>query len=275
LGCLYFTAPDLFWELVEYYVASEPNPTLLVDTLHTLRRVPIEHAVRVAALAEQILNRTPITAERNDVREACMHVFCSFTLHANDTTSAALTQRSLTAIIAAIHSIEAANEGVTPWPLDAQKQFGGLLRCADEIAQRLYFASGAFQNPSQDRTFLPIDVFYEHAKPILAQLADIGHPHTAHQILQGLVHFIAIDPAGVLILAGRVARAGSKYGYQYEQLAEKLMVDMVEQYLAEHRPLLRERPDCHTALMDILDIFVRVGWPRAHHLTYHLSDIYR
>jgi signal recognition particle GTPase len=315
LGSLYWTAPDLFWELVEYYAANEPNPTLLVDTLHTLRRVPVEHAVRVVALAEQILNRTPITSERSDVRDACMHVFYSLALHANDAKSAAildgfindpvtykqdvhrlildlsveytateivvrerafnLTQRSLTAIIAAMHNIEAANDGVTPWPPDVQKQFGGLLRCADEIAQRLYFASGVFKNPSQDRTFLPADVFYEHAKPILTQLADIGHPHTAHQILEALVHFIAIDPADVLILAGHVVRTGSKYGYQYEQLAEKLMVDMVEQYLAEHRPLLRERPDCHTALMDILDIFVRVGWPRAHQLTYHLSDIYR
>jgi hypothetical protein len=186
-----------------------------------------------------------------------------------------LTQQSLTAIIAAMRGIETANEKVIPWSPDVQKQFGGLLRCADEIAQRLYFASGAFRNPSQDRTFLPAEVFYEHAKPILAQLADIEHPHTAHQVLEALVHFIGNDPAGVLILAGSVVRTGSRYGYQYEQLAEKLMVDMVEQYLAEHRPMLRERPDCHTALMDILDIFVRVGWPRAHQLTYHLSDIYR
>jgi hypothetical protein len=40
--------------------------------------------------AEQILNRTPITAERNDVRDACVHVFCALDLYANDTTSAAI-----------------------------------------------------------------------------------------------------------------------------------------------------------------------------------------
>src|SRR5207248_1353803 len=129
---------------------------------------------------------------------------------------------------------------------------------------RLYFASGALKNANPAGTFLSPDVFYEHARPILAQLAGIGHPHTAHQILDTLKHFISTDQSGVLLLAAEVVRTGSKYGYQYEGLAERLIVDMVERYLAEYRPILRERTECHTALMDILDVFVRVGWPRAH-----------
>ena len=84
-----------------------------------------------------------------------------------------------------------------------------------------------------------------------------------------------MDAAGVLLLIGDAVNAGSKYGYAYDQLAERLMVKVVERYLAEFRPLLRERPECHTALMSILDAFVRVGWTSAHQLTYQLSDIYR
>jgi hypothetical protein len=38
---------------------------------------------------------------------------------------------------------------------------------------------------------------------------------------------------------------------------------------------LREHPEGNVALMEILDIFVRVGWPRALQLTYRLGDIYR
>jgi len=82
-------------------------------------------------------------------------------------------------------------------------------------------------------------------------------------------------PAGVLFLISDAVTAGSKFGYQYEQLAEGLIVEIVERYLAEFRSLLREQPDCHKALMRILDVFVRVGWPSAHQLTYQLSDIYR
>ena len=121
---------------------------------------------------------------------------------------------------------------------------------------------------------LPPDVFYQHAQPLFVLLAGIGYPHTAHYVLGTLKYFIAVDPPGVLLLVGDVVRTGSKYNYQYEQLAEGLMVEIVERYLAEYRPILRDRA-CYTALMDILDIFVRVGWPRAHQLTYQLSDIYR
>jgi hypothetical protein len=38
--------------------------------------------------------------------------------------------------------------------------------------------------------------------------------------------------------------------------------------------MLRERLDCHAALMGILEIVVRVGWPDAHQFTYRLSEIY-
>jgi len=312
---LYQTAPELFWELLEHIAAEEPNPTILLQAAQTLYHVPVAHAARAATLASQIFNRTPSTAEPSKVRDACIHVFCEFDLYASDeisrhtleglvkdptmyandvqriildlsvkitvsevavrTRAFTLLQHSLTTIKAAMQDIILANKGTTPWPSEVQAQYGGLLRCADEIAQRLHFAAEAFKDESQEPTFLPAAVFYEHSKPILTDLADIGHPHIAHNVLEALVHFIRTDPAGVLILAGKVVGSGSKYGYQYEPMAETLITDMVGQYLAEYRHFLRESSDCHAALMDILDTFVRVGWPRAHQLTYRLSEIYR
>jgi hypothetical protein len=77
----------------------------------------------------------------------------------------------------------------------------------------------------------------------------------------------------VLLLIGEAIKASSAHGYQYEQL--QLIVRMVERYLADFRPLLREHRECNAALMEILDVFVRVGWPGAHQLTYRLNSIYR
>ena len=315
LCCLYHTAPDLLWDLLEYDAATEPNPTVLVYALQALRRIPIKHAARTAALTQQIFNRTTTDAKRNNVHDACIHIFCQLFLHANDATSTAvieriiadptthapdvqhliltlsctftateqpirtstfaLTHRALNNIISAMRAIEAANQGLAQWPNTAREQYTGLMLSADQAAQSLYLASGAFNNSSNERTFLPPDVFYEHAKPLIVLLADIGHPHIAHSLLDTLEYFIAVDPPGVLLLVGHVVRAGSKYGYQSEPLAEGLMVEIVERYLAEYRPVLREHRECHAALMDVLDIFVRVGWPRAHQLTYQLSEIYR
>jgi len=217
IGCVYNTAPNLFWELLEHYARNQHNPTMLVDALHALRRIPVVHAVRTAALAKDIFNQAENTAERNDVRDAAIHVFCSLYLHASEPTCTAiierliyspvtfandvqrlildlsvnfatpdaslrervynLLQRILTNITTAMGVIEAANAHITPRTPNVQAEFGGLLKCADEIARRLYFASGAFRNSNQDREFLPADVFYEHAAPLLAQLAVIGyHP---------------------------------------------------------------------------------------------------
>src|SRR5579862_910544 len=106
-------------------------------------------------------------------------------------------------------------------------------------------------------------------------LAGVGHPHIAHSILEALQFFIPVDPPVVLLVVGDVVRTGSKYGYQYELLAMDLMVKIIEQYLAAYRTILRENPACSQALMDTLDVFVRVGWPKAHRLAYRLNEIFQ
>jgi hypothetical protein len=315
LTCLYYTAPDLFWSLLAYYAQNEQNPTVLVDTCGALRSLPALHAAKTAELTETILNRTTGSAENKDVQDTCITIFSDLSLWASDANSTAiinrlirdpiahaqslqhlilhvagslptsdprvteaafaLVHRTLTNIIDAIRSLEADHPGTAPWPAAVQEQYAELMRCADEVAQRLYFASGAFKNADKDRAVLQPEVFYQHAKPLFVLLATIGHPHTAHRVLETLQYFIAVDPPGILVLIADVVRTGSKYGYQYESLAETVMVETVERYLAEYRPILREHPECHTAIIDILDVFVQVGWPRAHQLAYRLGEIYR
>jgi hypothetical protein len=277
--------------------------------------MPTTHVTRTIALARQILERTPRAEERNEVRDAAIHIFSARYLDCDEPTCTAfieqlithpasnakdlqrlildlsvdftasdaalrtrvyaLTERILTNTVAAMTAIETANEQQTQWPDEEQKLFSRLTCCADEIAQRLYLTSGAFKHPNNDSTLLPAETFYNHAKPLLARLTAVGHPHTAYNVLGTLKHFIALDPADILIIIGDTVRTSSRYGYQLESLAETLMVEMVEEYLTEYRAVLRERPECHAALMDVLDAFVRVGWPRAHQLTYRLSEIYR
>ncbi len=73
----------------------------------------------------------------------------------------------------------------------------------------------------------------------------------------------------------RAVRAGRAWNYQYESQAADLVVKLVEQYLADHRTLLREDDECRLALLDLLDVFVEAGWPRAHQLTILLDQIFR
>ena len=74
---------------------------------------------------------------------------------------------------------------------------------------------------------------------------------------------------------GRVVLGGQQGGYQYESLAANLMVRLVEQYLAEHRTLLREDAESRQTLIDILDVFVQAGWPTTRRLAYGPDEIPR
>jgi len=187
----------------------------------------------------------------------------------------ALLRRILDAHIAAKNALDA-SFAVAPekWQGADRELYGKVLKGIDEVATRIQLTSGA-RNHGNAELPPPSAAFFEHARPLLESLASMAHPHTAHAVIETLAFFVPLDPMGVLRLIAQSIKTSAADNYQFEPLAEDLVVKTVERYLAEFRPLLREHPEGNFALMEILDIFVRVGWPRALQLTYRLGDIYR
>jgi len=168
------------------------------------------------------------------------------------------------------------------WPEAERENVKRLIRVLDHAAKEIYFASGAYDNRRQDRQpgheGLSTDQrrrFFEESRPILDALSDSGLPSIAHNLLQTLESFVPFDPRAVFLRARNVVRAGVSGGYQFEQMAADLVVRLVERYLAEYRELLQDNPECREALIELLDTFVRAGWPAARQLTYRLEDIFR
>jgi hypothetical protein len=156
-----------------------------------------------------------------------------------------------------------------------------LARQIDHVSSEIYFASGACDasryatsgsssplTDSQRR-------FYNESKKLISMLVESDLPSVTHHLLQTLELFIPVDPADVFISIGKIVTHAQRSGYQYESLAEQLVVKIVERYLADYRALFRENEECRDYLIRILSIFVEVGWPSAHQLTYRLEDIYR
>jgi hypothetical protein len=153
------------------------------------------------------------------------------------------------------------------WPEADQETTNSLMHLINDIGA--YFAEASTQSKQ----------FYQEAGAILDELADAlldaPLPSAAHYLLETLEHFIPVDPPGVFLRIHHVVLAGQQMGYQYTPLVADLIVRLVERYLAEYRTLFQQNADCRRALIEVLDIFVKVGWPSARRLTYRLEEIFR
>lgn len=194
-----------------------------------------------------------------------------------------LVERILRSVRNALEDLEDGHAEVpfNEWPQQDVDKAKSLLHLIDAVSREIYFASGAYDSkhqgqPGVARTLKPESKrFYQEADRILDELAEAGLASVAHHLLETLEFFVPLDPRGVFLRIGRVVRAGQQGGYQYESLAADLIVRIVERYLAEYRSLLRDDPECRRTLVEILDVFVRAGWPSARRLAYRLEEIFR
>jgi hypothetical protein len=145
------------------------------------------------------------------------------------------------------------------------------------VAQELYFSSGAYEGGSKDSTLTTEQKrrLYIEAGVHLDELAQVGLPSVAYNVIQTVVPLIEYDPARTFLLIATAVSAGGPWGFQYESLGANLVVSLVERYLAEHRALLKDNQECLQGLLKILDILVQAGWPEANRLVYRLDELYR
>lgn len=195
-----------------------------------------------------------------------------------------LLDRILRSARAALAQLEEDQKGeqFDRWPEADRESARALVKLIDHLGTEVYFASGAYEitqaatvphaaRVSEERA----ERFYREADSVLTSLAEVGIPSVTHHLLETIEVFVETDPRGVFLRVGRVVREGRKGGYQYESQAVDLIVRLVERYLAEFRELFRDDSECRAALIEVLDEFVKAGWPSARRLAYHLEEMFR
>jgi hypothetical protein len=147
----------------------------------------------------------------------------------------------------------------------------------DHLTSEIYFASGVFREkqgkPTIDRW--KRERLYHEAGALLDRLAEIPLARISHRLVETLEACVEFDPRGVLLRIARVVELGKAGNYQFESLAQGVVVRLVERYLAEYRSLFQRDAEAREALIGILDAFVAAGWPDARRLTYGLPEIFR
>lgn len=159
-----------------------------------------------------------------------------------------------------------------------------VMRHIDEVASRIYFAldiEPGLRTPERSLTEEQRRSLYFELKPIVSALAEGSPtsehhllPRTAHYVLQTLNGVVGYDPAAIIKLAAQVCNAASAFSYQFDAMAIREVVQLVDRSLADHKDTLKD-PSVAGALGEILDIFVRAGWPDALQLTFKLDQAIR
>jgi hypothetical protein len=155
------------------------------------------------------------------------------------------------------------------------------LRLTDTVADQLYAASEALRErqatASEQQRLEPSSrastELFRLAMPLLEQLVRVHNPRITHRLVETLAHLAEHDPKRVLLAVHRAVAPGQ--GYQYEPMAVDLIVSLIRRYFADYRDLVTTDEEALTALRELIEVFVRAGWPSAITLAYQLPDAFR
>lgn len=183
---------------------------------------------------------------------------------------------------AARHAFQASTEGepgsdgeVVSCELTTE-EIHSLAHILDGVGAALYYECGAYKGDKHRPVAEAVQArLLDEALPIVDELAEVGLARLAHHLFETLEELVPYNPSEVFLRIAAVIRGGKKSGYQYDSMAEEVLVRTVERYLADYRGIFQDDEQLRRALVEVLDTFVGAGSQGARRLTYGLAEIFR
>ena len=158
----------------------------------------------------------------------------------------------------------------------------------DQVVTRLYFSFSYIKNSDTESTEKnennnALSLIFNEVYPLMQQIVDFAQDKenglmfapTAHYFIQLLTCFLKCDPKIVISLAEGVASSSERFGYTFDSIAVKDIVDLVEIVLADYRHVVRENEESLEHLLNLLDLFAKTGWSDALNLVWRLDEVFR
>jgi len=120
-----------------------------------------------------------------------------------------------------------------------------------------------------------ITAWWDTVEPILEVLLAMPHPMITYDMVKGLGHLVDLDVQRSLHWLRRVTEAGAPAGLTSETLAADHTVQILGRILAEHKASLAVGGELRSDFLQILEAYLRVGWPKAVRLAIELESIFR
>lgn len=159
---------------------------------------------------------------------------------------------------------------------ERQDRLAAVVRIANNIAEQIYFASGAHSSRMTPEETTPRGDQSHYATaclPVLELLASISYPRVTHNLVRTLDHIRLHQPARALRVAAQAV--ANDPGYAREQLGHEATLRMIKNYLADHRDLVFSNPANTTSLRLLLEAYVRTGWEKAIDLAETMTELFR
>lgn len=156
----------------------------------------------------------------------------------------------------------------------------------DTVIQQIYFSMQVSKRILQRNTFKITsehqELFYFFAKPLLEKILGIsrqlggGHMqgHSAHYFIEIMCEALRFDPRFSLATTSEITAMAAGTNYTFDHSAIREVVKYTERLLADHKNMLTE-PEAFAQIMNLLNIYVRSGWPEALDLLWKLDEIFR
>lgn len=116
--------------------------------------------------------------------------------------------------------------------------------------------------------------WWETVELILETILTLPHPGIAFRYIKGLEQLVNFDVCSSLLWLRRVTLAGAPVGLANESLAADCTIGILERILSEHRGSLAEG-QLRSDFVQILEEYLKVGWPKAMRLAFQLESIFR
>ena len=167
-----------------------------------------------------------------------------------------------------------------------QKKLQNTYSVIDQVISSLYYSFAHDRVKSENQTEIISDDlrhhFYEKVKPLMQQVITFAQDPvsgmmfapTAHYFMQLLRSFLGCNPKEVLHLAAGVVKSSEQFGYTLDTLAVMEVVEFVEVVLADYRHEVRDG-EALEDLLNLLDLFAKIGWSGALKLVWRLDEVFR
>lgn len=173
-----------------------------------------------------------------------------------------------------------------PGDEEVKEKLRDIYEVIDEVVTRLYFTVAYERNQGEESANkIPSELrcrFYDKVEPLMKQVIDFAQEEeygimfapTAHYFIRLLKSFLSCNPKKVLHLAAGVVKSSERFGYNLDSIAVRDVVEFVEIVLADYRHEVRNG-EALEDLLNLLDIFAKIGWSDALKLVWRLDEVFR